>query len=51
MNIKDDISAIFSDHHFEALSPIDDVRATQGYRMSVSKALVARAISSLAGGN
>jgi CO/xanthine dehydrogenase FAD-binding subunit len=42
------IAGPFSDQHFAALSPIDDVRGTVSYRIDAAKTLVARALAACA---
>ncbi len=40
---------VVSEAHFEALQPIDDVRASATYRLHAARVLVARALADLAG--
>jgi len=43
-NIQDDLSGLVSFDQFDVLSPIDDVRATRGYRMHAAIEMVRRSI-------
>jgi len=43
------LGSIAQDKHLGVLSPIDDVRATAGYRLSAARTLIARALDTCAG--
>jgi len=48
-SVSSDFASLLHDEYFALLAPIDDVRATKGYRMDASKELVARALQTVAG--
>lgn len=48
-SLNSDLTSIIEPRHFDALSPIDDVRAPAEYRMEAAQVLTRRLVNSLAG--